>query len=176
MHDTSIAATLATLFRELIDGVPRDPSYMLNTGDPGLLGSLDKMSAADASHVHAGGTSIAAHVDHLRYGIALMNEWRSGVKNPWAKADWTMSWRKASVSDEEWKRLRAELREETHRWLGALAVARELDQTQLTYMMASIAHLAYHVGAIRQMDRSIRGPSAEEEVVAKLAAVRTAPS
>jgi hypothetical protein len=87
-----------------------------------------------------------------------------------------MSWRKASVSDEEWKRLRAELREETHRWLGALAVARELDQTQLTYMMASIAHLAYHVGAIRQMDRSIRGPSAEEEVVAKLAAVRTAPS
>jgi hypothetical protein len=43
-------------------------------------------------------------------------------------------------------------------------------------MMASIAHLAYHVGAIRQMDRSIRGPSAEEEVVAKLAAVRTSPS
>jgi hypothetical protein len=68
------------------------------------------------------------------------------------------------------------LREETHRWLGTLGVARELDETQLTYMMASIAHLAYHVGAIRQMDRVIRGPSAEEEVVTKLAAARTFPA
>jgi hypothetical protein len=176
MDDTSIGATLATLFRELIDGVPRDPSYMLNTGDAGLLASLDRISASDASRVHAGGTSIAAHVDHLRYGLALMNQWRSGVENPWASADWTMSWRKTSVSDQEWTHLRAALREETHRWLGTLGVARELDETQLTYMMASIAHLAYHVGAIRQMDRVIRGPSAEEEVVTKLAAARTFPA
>ena len=162
-----IASTLATLFRELIDGAPRDPSYMLNTGDAGLLASLDNISSSDASRIHAGGASIAAHVDHLRYGITLMNEWRSGVKNPWAKADWTMSWRKTSVSDEEWKRLRTELRRQTHQWLGALGAARELDETQLTYMMASIAHLAYHLGAIRQMDRAVRGPSAEEEVVTK---------
>lgn len=162
-----IASTLATLFRELIDGVPRDPSYMLNTGDAGLLASLDNISSTDASRIHAGGASIAAHVDHLRYGIALMNQWRSGVKNPWANADWTMSWRKTAVSDEEWKQLRADLRGQTHQWLGALGAARELDETQLTYMMASIAHLAYHLGAIRQMDRAVRGPSAEEEVKAK---------
>lgn len=167
MHDTSIAATLATLFRELIDGAPRQPSYMLNTGDAGLLASLDKISPTDASHVHAGGASIAAHVDHLRYGIALMNAWRSGVENPWSNADWTISWRKTSVSENEWKQLRAALREETHRWLDTLGTARGLDETQLIYMMASIAHLAYHLGAIRQMDRVIRGPSAEEEAVAK---------
>ena len=175
MRDASIAATLSTLFRELIDGVPRDPSYMLNTGDAGLIGSLDKIPAADASRIHAGGASIAAHVDHLRYGIALMNQWRSGVANPWAGADWTMSWSKTSVSDEGWKLLRAELREETHRWLEALESVHELDEVQLTYMMASIAHLAYHLGAIRQMDRSIRGPSAKEELAAKLA-IRTTTS
>lgn len=169
MLDSSIATTLATLFRELIDGAPRDPSYMLNTGDRGLLGSLDKISSTDASRLHAGGASIAAHVDHLRYGITLMNQWRSGVANPWANADWTKSWRKTSVSDEEWTRLRDEFREQTHQWLDALGKARELDETQLTYMMASIAHLAYHLGAIRQMDRAVRGPSAEEEVVAKRA-------
>jgi hypothetical protein len=168
MQDTSTAATLATLFGELIDGAPRTPSYMLNIGDAGLLGSLDKISATDASRIRAGGTSIAAQVDHIRYGIALMNEWRSGVKNPWAAADWTMSWRKTSVTDDEWRQLRSKLRDETRRWLGTLAAARELDETQLTYMMASIAHLAYHFGAIRQMDRSMRGPSAEEELAAKL--------
>lgn len=176
MHDTSIATTLATLFEELVDGAPKGPSYMLNIGDAGLLGSLDKISASSASHIHAGGTSIAAQVDHIRYGIMLMNQWRSGVENPWTDADWTKSWRKTSVSDEQWKQLRAELRNETQRWLNAMATWRDMDERQLTYMMASIAHLAYHFGAIRQMDRTIRGPSAEEEAAVKLASARTAPS
>jgi hypothetical protein len=170
MDSGQISTTLATLFRELIDGVPRDPSYMLNTGDVGLHGSLEKLSAGDASRTSLGGASIAAHVDHLRYGLALMNEWKSGVKNPWAGADWTASWKISTVTDAEWDRLRRELRAETHRWLGALDTARAMDETQLTYMIASIAHLAYHLGAVRQIDRAMRGPTAEMEAAAKRAA------
>jgi hypothetical protein len=170
MDSSQIATTLATLFRELIDGVPRDPSYMLNTGDVGLHGSLDKLSAEDASSTSQGGASIAAHVDHLRYGLALMNQWQSGVKNPWANADWTKSWKITSVSDAEWNRLRRELRSETHTWLDALGKAQPTEETQLLYMIASIAHLAYHVGAVRQIDRGTRGPTAEREVEIKRAA------
>ena len=170
METADISRTLATLFRELVDGVPRDPSYMLNTGDVGLHGSLEKLSAEDASRTSSGGASIAAHVDHLRYGLALMNQWKSGVKNPWAGADWTQSWKISSVTDAEWNRLRRELHSETHRWLDSLGSARSMDETQLTYMIASIAHLAYHVGAVRQIDRDARGPSAEAEAAAKRAA------
>jgi hypothetical protein len=169
MDNSAIATTLETLFHELIDGAPRDPSYMLNTGDVGLLSSLDKISAADASHRHAGGASIAAHADHLRYGLELLNAWKSGAERPWAGADWTVSWKKATVSDAEWRKLRGALREEAERWLGSLGAARELDGMALTYMMASIAHLAYHLGAIRQMDRAIRGPAAEEELALRVA-------
>ena len=170
MDTHQISTTLATLFRELVDGVPRDPSYMLNTGDVGLHGSLEKLSAEDASRSSLGGASIAAHVDHLRYGLALMNQWKSGVKNPWAGADWTQSWKISSVTDAEWDRLRRELESETHRWLDSLGAARSMDETQLTYMIASIAHLAYHLGAVRQIDRAMRGPSAEAEAAAKQAA------
>lgn len=170
MDTADISRTLAALFRELIDGVPRDPSYMLNTGDIGLHGSLEKLSAEDASRTSAGGASIAAHVDHLRYGLALMNQWKSGVKNPWAGADWTASWKISEVTDAEWNRLRRELHSETHRWLDSLGAARSMDETQLTYMIASIAHLAYHLGAVRQIDRGMRGPSAEAEAAAKRAA------
>ena len=170
MNPTQIASTLATLFRELIDGVPRDPSYMLNTGDVGLHGSLEKLSGEDASRTSHGSASIAAHVDHLRYGLALMNQWKSGVKNPWANADWTKSWKISAVTDAEWDRLRRELQLETHQWLDALGAARSMDETQLTYMVASIAHLAYHLGAVRQIDRAMRGPSAEMEAAAKRAA------
>ena len=169
MNSDQIATTLATLFRELIDGVPRDPSYMLNTGDVGLHGSLEKLSAEDASRTSLGGASIAAHVDHLRYGLALMNHWQSGVKNPWASADWTASWKIRAVTDAEWNRLRHELRSETQRWLDALGAARPTDETQLTYMIASIAHLAYHVGAVRQIDKGTRGPTAERELEIKRA-------
>ena len=170
MDITQISSTLATLFRELVDGVPRDPSYMLNTGDIGLHGSLEKLSAEDASRTSLGGASIAAHVDHLRYGLALMNQWKAGVKNPWASADWTQSWKISAVTDAEWDGLRRELRNETRRWLDSLASARSMDETQLTYMIASIAHLAYHLGAVRQIDRGTRGPTAEAEAAAKRAA------
>lgn len=172
MHDTAIAATLDVLFRELVDGVPKDPSYMLNTGDVGLLASLEQVSASDASRHHAGGASIAAHVDHLRYGLSLMNAWKAGVKNPWAGADWTASWKKTAVTEPEWRHLRAALREEAHRWLATLGATREVDEVELTYMVANIAHLAYHLGAIRQMDRAIRGPAAEAELALRAATAR----
>jgi hypothetical protein len=167
MDTPDIARTLATLFRELTDGVPRDPSYVLNTGDAGLHGSLEKLSAEEASRTSLGGASIAAHVEHLRYGLALMNQWTAGVKNPWAGADWTASWKISSVSEAEWTRLRSELRNEAHRWLDALAGAREIDATKLMYMSASIVHLSYHLGAIRQIDRAARGPTAEMELAIK---------
>ncbi len=35
---------------------------------------------------------------------------------------------------------------------------REMKDVELTGMIASIAHLAYHLGAIRQIDKDSRGP------------------
>ena len=66
---------------------------MLNSGDEGLLRSLEKLSAAQASALTPTGSSIAAHVDHVRYGMSLMNRWSQG-ENPFASADWSASWRK----------------------------------------------------------------------------------
>src|SRR5690349_872881 len=117
MDTNQITNTLQTLYAELIDGAPLSGAYILNKGDAGLLASLDKISSADASKSSAGGASIAAHVDHLRYGLSLMNRWAAGEKNPWQGADWTVSWRTTRVTDDEWKRLRAELRKETTKWM-----------------------------------------------------------
>ena len=134
---------------------------MLNRGDAGLLRSLEKLDAAAASRVHAGGSSIAAHVDHLRYGLSLLNRWAAG-ENPWADADWAASWRKTKVSDAEWRQLRSDLETEARRWLAAVGSAREVNDEELNGIIGSIAHLAYHLGAIRQIDRAIRGPGAND--------------
>jgi hypothetical protein len=162
MNTRDLTGTLTTLFAELVEGAPETGAYMLNRGDAGLLRSLDRLSAAAASSSTAGGASIAAHVDHLRYGLSLMNRWALG-ENPWSDADWSASWRRTSVSEDEWRKLRAELRDETRRWLEAMRVPRDVDEADLNGMIGSIAHLAYHLGAIRQIDRAARGPSADEE-------------
>ena len=158
MNTAEIAESLDTLFAELVDGAP-EMAYTLNPNDPGLLRSLDRLSAEAASAVHEGGSSIAAHVEHLRYGLSLMNRWAAG-ENPFKDADWSASWRKTTVSDDEWAQLRAELRDQAHRWRAALAAPREVMRIELNGMLGSIGHLAYHLGAIRQMDRTARGPAA----------------
>ena len=158
MNTSSITSSLTTLLSELVDGAPVGNAFMLNGGDPGLLGSLGKLSAREASSAAHGGATIAAHVDHVRYGLSLMNRWSDGEANPFATADWSAAWRRTSVTDGEWTMLRGLLADETHRWLAALRTPREVAPIELNGMIGSIAHLAYHLGAIRQIEAGARGP------------------
>jgi hypothetical protein len=165
MSANSIAMALPTIFDELVQGSldPNARTFVLNQGDGGLLESLDRLSAAAASATHGGGTSIAAHVDHLRYGLSLLNRWAEGVSPPWPEMDWTANWRRTVVSDSEWRTLRNELRREATRWAEALGTPRDVSDVEAGWMAGSVVHLAYHLGAIRQIDRATRGPTAEDE-------------
>ena len=158
MNTRDLTATLATLLGELVDGPPGEAAFMLNQGDPGLLRSLDKLTAHDASAAVSGGASVAAHADHLRYGLSLMNRWSAG-ENPFGSADWSASWKKTAVSDAEWQELRIALRTEAHRWLEAIRTPRDVNAVELNGIVGSIAHLGYHLGAIRQINRAARGPA-----------------
>jgi hypothetical protein len=157
MNTRDLTGTLTTLFGELVNGAPTTGAYMLNRGDAGLLASLDNLTAADASRALAGGATIAAHVDHLRYGLSLMNRWVAG-QNPFDDADWSASWRTTTVSDAEWAELRTALRSEAHRWLETLGAPRDVNPIELNGVVGTIAHLAYHLGAIRQIGAPARGP------------------
>lgn len=164
MNTTNLTSSLSTLLGELVDGTPPTGGYMLNRGDVGLLRALDRLSADQASRIVNGGSSIAAHVDHVMYGISLMNRWADGESNPWRDADWAASWRRATVTAEGWQKLRRELADQLRKWQGVVRQPREVGEMELSGMISSIAHLAYHLGAIRQMDRSIGGPAANNEV------------
>lgn len=155
---------LADLFAELVDGPPGEAAFVLNPGDKGLLRSLDTLSAGEASAIAPGGdTSVASHVDHLRYGLGLLNRWAAG-EDPFAGADYSPSWRRTTVNDAEWRSLRDDLRDEARRWGTALrdpqSIARKdrLEGPALAGVVASVVHLAYHVGAMRQVAPSLRGP------------------
>jgi hypothetical protein len=164
MNTADVARTLGTLHNELVRGTPPTGGYMLNRHDDGLLGSLGRLSAAGASEIIDGGSSIAAHVDHVLYYTSLMNRWAAGEKNPWKDADWKESWTRPAVTQESWAALRIRLEDALRQWSDAISQPREVTESEFAGMVASPAHLAYHLGAIRQMDRKIGGPSANNEV------------
>ncbi len=156
---TKLPNALAHLFSELTLGADSGGgAFMLNSGDVGLLRSLDKLSYADASHASEGGATIAAHVTHVTYGLALMNRWAREGGNPFADARWDEAWKVSSVNEAEWEATRAALRAEVEPWLEILRTPRETSWIELTGMISSMAHLAYHLGAIRQIARGARGP------------------
>jgi hypothetical protein len=159
MNTRELSSTLTTLFSELVAGANNPGgAFILNTGDIGLLRSLDKLSADYASRASHGGATIAAHARHLAYGLSLMSRWAREGGNPFVDATWDAAWKTSTVDDREWAEIRRSLGVETEEWLAHLAKPRDVTPAELHGMVGSIAHLAYHLGAIRQIDRTTRGP------------------
>jgi hypothetical protein len=159
MHTGDVAPILGTLFAELVEGPPqRGGAFMLNSGDAGLLRSLDRLSAPEASQSTNGGATIAAHAQHVRYGLSLMNQWASEGGNPFANARWDEAWKTSTVDEVQWQDVKTGLRAESERWLSALKSPRDVRDIELAGMIGSVAHLAYHLGAVRQISKETRGP------------------
>ena len=159
MLTTELTATMSSLFSELANGAAEGgAAFILNSGDAGFLKSIDRLTAGDASRSVEGGATIAAHVEHVRYGLALMNRWAREGGNPFADAAWDAAWRISVVNDDTWKEIRAGVGHEASTWLAVLNTPREVAPVELTGLVASIAHLAYHMGAVRQIGRQARGP------------------
>ena len=155
---SDVHVSLSTLLGELFDGSADDSGWALNPKDPGLIRSLANVSAADASAIPPGGrSSIAAHVDHLRYGLSLLTRWSKG-ESPFADADWSASWKRTAVSESEWASLRQALQSEARQWQDVVRHPRGLTEDELNGYLASVVHLAYHLGAIRQISAAARGP------------------
>src|SRR5689334_19129806 len=143
---------VSKLLIEIFDGPPGQEAYILNPGDPGLHRQLEAISAAIASQqAIPDKPTIAAHVDHIHFGMNLLTRWLAGEENPWADADWNGSWRRNTVTEEQWSVLRANLRKEAVTWQKAVMSRTEWDDINAAGALSTIAHTAYHLGAVRQI-------------------------
>jgi hypothetical protein len=155
-NDGMFQRALSKLLTEIFDGPPGSEAYLLNPGDPGLLRQLDSIDAAAASsRPMPGKTTVASHVDHVNYGFTLMNRWAAGEANPFADADWEASWRRTTVTEDEWRSLREGLRRQADTWRKVVATRSEWDDMSAAGALSSAAHTAYHLGAIRQIMAAI---------------------
>ena len=156
---SDLNSALVTLFAELTEGANTPGgAFILNSGDAGLMRSLERLAAADASRALHGGATVAAHAQHLRYGLSLMNRWAREGGDPFADAKWDEAWKTSTVSENDWAEIRGGLGEQIRRWKEALSTPRETTHAELCGLIGSVAHLAYHLGAIRQIAVGARGP------------------
>jgi catechol 2,3-dioxygenase-like lactoylglutathione lyase family enzyme len=157
----STQRALVALLNEVVHGPSANAAYLLNRGDGGLLASLDALSAEIASARPEGRSSVAAHVDHVRYGLELLNRWARG-DDPWPGANYGASWGRQQVTEDQWRALRNALATEAKAWLEAMDQPRAWDDASATEAVGSVAHQAYHLGAIRQLATTAAGPRAAD--------------
>lgn len=135
------------LLREAIEGPEASGSWFTDTSpDSGLLGSIRSLSAAQASEP-LGGTTIAAHVHHVAFSLDVSEAWIRGERE---EHDWASSWGVSTVNDEEWARLREDVRSRYERLQATIAEHAWDNDEAAAGAIAAIAHMACHLGAIRQ--------------------------
>lgn len=132
-----------------LDGTKADGS-----GNHGLLATLARLSAGEASR-DVNGTSVAGQARHTALHMEVVVRWeRDGDRGPF---DWQGSFLPMEVSTQEWVGLQARVRQA---YDDLVAFARTQADPPATGdatggLAGAIAHVAYHLGAIRQMVKAL---------------------
>ncbi len=124
------------------------------TGNHGFFAALDSLSAAQASDATMLGSSIAAHTAHTAFHIEATLRYVTGDRSP---NDWQASFEPRVVSELEWITQRNRLKA-AHQ--NIVQLARETpvwDEDSASGLMATLAHVSYHLGAVKQIIKLARG-------------------
>ena len=141
---------------EVYDGPKHQYTWFIgNAPDSGLLGTARGLSAEEASTpVVEEGTTITAHIGHLRWTLLKANSFMRGENPAW---DWSESWAVRRVDPEEWASLTGSLEAEFKALVQSLGSGFTWNSDeQYKEVLALIPHASYHLGAIRQMALIIR--------------------
>ncbi|HEX7064461.1 MAG TPA: hypothetical protein VF199_05275 [Bacillales bacterium] len=148
----SLRTSVELLMKETFEGPAAEGSWYTTTNSKaGIFGTLEGLSAAEAS-VSVEGTTIAAHADHTRYYVWVINALLKGEE---PKKDWETSWQITSVDEKKWGKIRKELQGEYEEFRRVLETC-EWKNESLTNVLGTMAHSAYHLGAIRQMVKVVK--------------------
>ena len=143
---------LFTLLVETFESPPRPSSAYLDQ-KTGLFDTLNAVSAEQASKpIAAGGTSIAAQVEHTRFYLDIIEQFMDGRTE---KVAWKESWQLETVRPEAWERLKQDVKETYESVTAKLKSIESWEDDEVGDSMAILVHTAYHLGAIRQMMRVV---------------------
>lgn len=121
----------------------------------GLLFALENVSSERASMPPGPGrATIAAHAEHVRFTLHVMNARGRGEN---AEVDWAESWKVQTVNAADWNALRENIKREFEALRDGIENRAAWREQGLATMINNIAHTAYHASAIRQLLKAGEG-------------------
>lgn len=139
---------LFTLFVETFESPPKSASAYLDQ-KTGLFDTLANISAEQASKpISAGGTSIAAQVEHTRFHIDVIEQF---IKGRTEKVNWDDSWQVREVTPEAWQQLQQDLKTAYESATETCKAFESWGDDEIGDSLAIVIHTAYHLGALRQI-------------------------
>ncbi|MCT6925364.1 hypothetical protein [Metasolibacillus sp.] len=153
--DETLRNSVKAMIKETFEGppIPVKGSWFTNPEpNSGIFGVLEESTFDEASLlIH--GTTLAAHTDHIRYHMWGTNGILNTGKQP--KMEWEKSWEIQAVDEEQWAQIQKDLHNEYQVLLQAIDAIEE-NEVLSNVVIPSLAHSAYHLGAIRQMLKIIK--------------------
>lgn len=153
IQENDFKIPLTQLLGEAFGALETDSGFFMDNGQDGLLGVLSEVDAATASAArrpeHA---TIASHGAHVLYLIDLFIAYDNGER---PSTDWAAAWRRRTVNAAEWTQLRADLRTRYEDIIKRLQARTDWAGQIAGAWMMLLAHVAYHVGEIRQIKTSL---------------------
>ena len=141
------------LLKETFEGPPHDTGSAYLDKNAGLFQTLDALNAKDASaSAVPGAPTVAAHCEHVRFYVLALHDFIRGATG---KIDWTQSWLVHAVTPAEWDDLRANLRRAYADLAAHLRSLEHWGDEEIGDGLAIVVHTAYHLGAIRQLTRTL---------------------
>ncbi|HYM82123.1 MAG TPA: DinB family protein [Candidatus Limnocylindria bacterium] len=138
---------LEELLRETFEGaLPGEGTQYLDHAS-GIRSTLDQLTAAQASRP-TGHPSIASHVRHMNFHLRMVGEWIAGDHR---RRDWKSSFEPRTVTEAEWSSLKQELEDSRSEFIRVMKSRDSETFAKEGAGLGAVAHLAYHLGAIRQL-------------------------
>jgi len=142
-----VVGQLEAVLKEAFEGSPGSGSYFTDSGpEGGFFGTLAGLGAPEASRPF-GGSTIAAHVHHVVFSLEASASWIRGER---IQRDWNASWKVSLVDAAEWSRLQQDLRARYEELIAVVRVHAADGEDAFGGTVGAVAHMADHLGAIRQ--------------------------
>jgi hypothetical protein len=148
IQSTDFTKWLQILLAEAFGVADTADAYFLDSGQSGLLGTINTLSAGQASAAPtAEQGTIASHSGHVLFLLQLFDAYEHG-QTP--TADWEGSWATRVVDDAAWQALRDDLRAAYDTVIADVQANDAWPEPRLAAALTLLAHCSYHVGEIRQ--------------------------
>lgn len=148
INRTDFIKALFALLKETFEGADTDFGTMYLDQNTALFATLEQITAEQASApLFEGGTTVAAHCEHLRFYIEFLNNY---LNENFEIVDWKESWKTKSVNEAEWTILQGQLQKTYQTVIDTFKDVEEWTDFKISGALGILTHTAYHLSAIRQ--------------------------